>query len=90
MKIDSIPNIGSDRPTMPTAQPRYSWRPDQREEEGNPITRFVVEGEADRVLALVKTQGEVIHWARSRGYAPHVARVRHLNDKAKPDHWRKV
>jgi hypothetical protein len=24
------------------------------------------------------------------GHAPHVARVRHLNDKKIPDHWRPV
>jgi hypothetical protein len=27
-------------------------------------------------------------WAKKNGHKPHVARVRHLNDKSKPDHWR--
>ena len=26
--------------------------------------------------------------AKKHGHMPHVARVRHLNDKLKPDHWR--
>jgi hypothetical protein len=37
------------------------------------------------ILATFKTQHEAIDWA---GHAPLVARVRHLNDKKKPDHWR--
>ena len=57
-------------------------------QEGSPITDFVVEDHADHVLATLKTQEEAIQWARSHG--PHVARVRHLNNKNKPDHWRKV
>ena len=64
-------------------------RPKERD-EGSPITCFVVEDDAGRVLALVKTQGEAIHWAPTRGHRPHVVRVRHLNDKAKPDHWREA
>jgi len=59
-------------------------------EEGSPIDDFVVEDHADHVLATFKTQGEAIQWARARGDAPHVARVRHLNDKKRPDHWRAV
>ena len=35
-----------------------------------------------------QTQREAIEWAKSHGHVPHVARVRHLNDKKKPDHWR--
>jgi hypothetical protein len=27
-------------------------------------------------------------WAKSEGHSPSVARVRHLNDKRIPDHWR--
>jgi hypothetical protein len=41
-------------------------------------------------LATFKTQEDAIHWARTHGYMPHVARVRHLNDKKKPDQWRRV
>jgi hypothetical protein len=33
-------------------------------------------------------QREATDWARNQGHAPPVARVRHLNDKKKPDHWR--
>ena len=29
-----------------------------------------------------------IDWARKNNHAPLVARVRHLNDKKIPDHWR--
>jgi transposase-like protein len=33
---------------------------------------------------------EAIDWAKNNGHGPHVARVRHLNDKKKADHWRAV
>jgi hypothetical protein len=56
--------------------------------EGDPIDDYVVEDHADHVLATFKTQREAIDWAKKNGHAPHVARVRHLNDKKKPDHWR--
>jgi hypothetical protein len=42
---------------------------------GSHIDDYVVEDHADDVLA-------------TNGHDPHVARVRHLNDKKKPDHWR--
>jgi hypothetical protein len=35
-----------------------------------------------------KTQEEAIAWAKQNGHTPLVARVRHLNDKKKPDRWR--
>jgi len=57
-------------------------------QEGSPITDYVVEDHADNVLATTKTQKEGIDWAKARGHQPLVARVRHLNDKKKPDHWR--
>ena len=56
--------------------------------EGSPITGDVVEDHADHTLATFKTQHDAIDWAKQNGHAPHVARVRHLNDKQKPDHWR--
>ena len=58
--------------------------------EGSPITDYVVEDHADHVLTTTKTQAEAIAWARTNGHRPHVARVRHLNDKNKPDHWREA
>jgi hypothetical protein len=58
--------------------------------EGTPIRDFVVEDRADHVLATLKTQEEAILWARTHGYLPHVARVRHFNDKKKADQWRRV
>ena len=57
---------------------------------GTPISDYVVEDHTDHVLATLRTQEEAIEWARTNGHAPHVARVRNLNDKARPDHWRKV
>ena len=27
-------------------------------------------------------------WSTKQGHTPLIARVRHLNDKEKPDHWR--
>jgi hypothetical protein len=35
-----------------------------------------------------KTQAEAIAEAKRQGHHPLVARVRHLNDKDQPDHWR--
>ncbi|WP_244646300.1 hypothetical protein [Bradyrhizobium campsiandrae] len=58
--------------------------------EGSPITDYVVEDHADHVLGTFKTQKEAIDWTRKNGHSPHVARVRHLNDKKTPDHWRAV
>ena len=56
--------------------------------EGSPIDDYVVEDHNDRVLGTFSTQREAIDWAKAKGHAPLVARVRHLNDKKKPDHWR--
>ena len=56
--------------------------------EGSPVTDYVVEGHADHPLETFKTQHEAIEWAKKNGHSPHVARVRHLNDKKKPDQWR--
>ncbi len=63
-------------------------RPKGRED--SPITHFVIEDHADHVLATFKTQKEAIDWAKTKGHSPHVARVRHLSDKKRPDHWRAV
>jgi hypothetical protein len=56
--------------------------------EGSAVEDFVVEDHADHVLADFKTQGEAIEWARKNNHSPLVARVRHLNDRKIPDHWR--
>lgn len=64
-------------------EPRPKGRP-----EGAPILDYVVEDHADHVLATFGTQHEAIQWARNQGHHPLVARVRHLNDKKIPDHWR--
>ncbi len=64
-------------------EPRPKGRP-----EGSPVTDYVVEDHADSVLGTFPTQHEAIAWARKNGHHPLVARVRHLNDKQKPDHWR--
>ena len=64
-------------------------RPKGREESA-PIEDYVVEDHADHVLHTAKRQEDAIDWARKNGHSPHVARVRHLNDKKKPDHWREA
>jgi hypothetical protein len=64
-------------------EPRPKGRP-----EGSHIDDYVVEDRADHVLAAFKTQHEAIDWATKNGHLPFVARVRHLNDKKKADHWR--
>lgn len=58
--------------------------------EGSRIDDYVVEDHADHVLKTTSTQAEAIKWAKDNGHSPHLARVRHLNDKKKPDHWRAV
>jgi hypothetical protein len=58
--------------------------------EGSPIHDYVVEDHADHVLGTFATQKQGIDWAEARGHAPLVARVRHLNNKRIPDHWRAV
>ena len=64
-------------------------RPKGRQ-EGTPITEYVDETQGDQVLATTPTQKEAIDWSKRNGHSPHVARVRHLNDKKKPDQWREV
>jgi hypothetical protein len=64
-------------------------RPKGRQ-QGGAIEDYVVEEEGDRVLKTFKTQEEAITWAKSEGHSPNVARVRHLNNKKIPDHWRAV
>jgi len=56
--------------------------------EGSPIEDYVVEDHADHVIAAFDTQAAAITWAKDNGHRPLVARVRHLNDKKTPDHWR--
>jgi transcriptional regulator with XRE-family HTH domain len=56
--------------------------------EGTKIEDFVVEDHADHVLHTAATQKEAIDWAKQNNHHPLVARVRHLNDKKNPDHWR--
>ena len=56
--------------------------------EGSPTHDYVVEDTADHVLGTFTTQKQAIDWAKAQGHAPLVARVRHLNNKRIPDHWR--
>ena len=56
--------------------------------EGDAIEDYVVEDHADHILGTFDTQSEAIAWARGEGHDPLVARVRHLNDKKTPNHWR--
>jgi hypothetical protein len=65
------------------AEARPKGRP-----EGSPIEAYVVEDHADHVLGEFSTQSQAILWAKNQGHHPLVARVRNLNDKKIPDHWR--
>jgi hypothetical protein len=56
--------------------------------DGAPIHDYVVEDHADHELGTFKTQKEAIDFAKAIGHHPLIARVRHLNDKKIPDHWR--
>src|SRR5438067_12827589 len=62
-------------------EPRPKGRP-----EGSRMDDYVAEDHADHVLGTFKTQRKAIDWAKAEGHHPLVARVRHLNDKKKPDH----
>ena len=56
--------------------------------EGTRIEDYVIEDQSSHILFTARTQQEAVQWAKQHGHLPHVARVRHLNNKAKPDHWR--
>jgi hypothetical protein len=56
--------------------------------QGAAITDYVVEDYLDSVLGTFPTQDAAIDWAVGHGHSPLVARVRHLNSKRIPDHWR--
>ena len=58
--------------------------------QGSPVLDYVVEDHADHILKICSTQTEAIEWAKANGHTPHVARIRHLNDKKMPDRWREV
>jgi hypothetical protein len=58
--------------------------------EGSAIHDYVVEDDTDHVLGTFGTQKQAIDRAKARGHSPLVARVRHLNNKKIPDHWRAV
>ena len=58
--------------------------------EGSAIEGYVVEDHADSVIKTTDTQRDAIDWAKENGHQPFVARVRHENDKAVPDHWREA
>jgi hypothetical protein len=63
-------------------------RPKGHREEW-PIANYVVEDHANHVLgSFSSTQRQGIDWARTQRHRPLIARVRHLNDKRNPDHWR--
>ncbi len=58
--------------------------------DGTHIRDLVVEDHADSVLHTSLTQLGAITWATGNGHTPHVAWVRHENDKKRPDCWRAV
>jgi len=40
-------------------------------------------------IKTFKTQKEAADWAIQQGYTVHVARERHLQNRDRPDHWRR-
>lgn len=56
--------------------------------EGSVITDFVVLDRDDHILHFFSTQSDALSWARANGHHALIARVRHLNDKRKPNNWR--
>ena len=54
-----------------------------------PTSHFVLIVNENQVGGNFQTQAKAKDWACSQGYRPvHVARVRHLQDRAQPAHWR--
>ena len=58
--------------------------------EGSPINAYGVETADGELVFSARTQQEAVDWAKRNGGPAHVSRVRHLNDKRVPDHWRAV
>jgi hypothetical protein len=85
---DAFPPIVEGHPRKSTAANVYIEARPKGRPRGSPIDDYVVEDGADNVLKTFKTQKEAIDWAKKQGHHPLVARVRHLNDKKMPDHWR--
>jgi hypothetical protein len=70
---------------MPAA---YIEHRPQATSEHVPTSHFVIVVDG-REVGQYSTQSEAKNIACIRGYRPvHVARVRHLQDKAQPAHWR--
>lgn len=59
-----------------------------RPKGGYTAESYVVEDHADHILHSANTQEQAIEWAKKEGHHPLVARVRQINDKKIPDHWR--
>lgn len=66
-------------------EPRPKGRPD-----GSPVEDYAVEDHADHLLQTFETRHRAIDWSKRHGHRPHVARIRRLNDKRKPGHWREA
>ena len=63
-------------------------RPKSTDKEATTSHYVIVTGGAEK-HGTFKTQKEAKEKACDEGYRPvHVARVRHLQDGGKPDHWR--
>lgn len=54
---------------------------------GDPITGYVVIAN-NAIVHQNATQKGAADWSLRNGYSTHVARVRHLQDRAQPAHWR--
>jgi hypothetical protein len=57
--------------------------------EGSAIVDYAVETSAGNVLSNFPSQDAAIDWAKERGYAPLIARVRHTH-KGNRDHWQRI
>jgi hypothetical protein len=64
-------------------------RPKSRDEH-TAIAVYVVDTGTSIMGGPFATQVAAIAWAKNLGHKPLVARVRHLTDRNKPDHWREA
>jgi hypothetical protein len=67
-----------------------SWGPGRKESPKEVPSPVMSSRITPIMLETFNTQKEAIDWATKNGHTPRVARVRHLNDKKKLDHWRAV
>ncbi|WP_336663469.1 MULTISPECIES: hypothetical protein [Enterobacter cloacae complex] len=71
---------------MPKTHAYVEHRPKASDKTAETTHHVVIVNGA--VKHTTNTQEEAADWALDKGYAVHVARERHLQDRDQPAHWR--